>query len=636
MTDDNLRYHRRTYEEERAYRARQQASRSSMRQYDDAPASNGRTRVSSTLRDYERPLTHAPASSSSRSSAGRSSNGRSSYADRDAYSDRGSYAERDAYGEYDDYDDYAADSRRSYAERDDYSYDAHRTYSERDGYSADARRAYADRNDYAAGDAPYAPVSRSASGRPSANRAAAQRSSSQRPSANRPSSRSAEPERSRYSRSSYGSRASAREAYGRDSYGSGRSTRSGRSGNSGRSPRSNDRSAASAQGAAAILKTLSIKKIIIIVALLAFIALGVKLCTMITPITVTVNGTEMSLRGAKTVQTAADECGLPLNPGDLISLKGTVLKKKEGEKYSAYVNGEKVTDYNMPLKNGDSIVLKDGEDIVEEYDAVQQAIPHGASMLGVGAVHVYTSAGADGILETRTGKLSGETVEKTVKEPEDLVMQRYNVNPPASEKVIALTFDDGPHQQYTKEILDILDEYNIKATFFIIGYNVEKDNNDELLRRAYKAGHQLCSHTYDHAEPSGGLNITTMDPAGQIDEIQHGRQVISDAIGVEASRVVRLPGGYLDDPTMVNIQPYIDAEIGWNVDTKDWSYPGVDSIVSAILCAESGDIVLCHDGGGDREDTVAALRIALPQLIAQGYRFITIDEMMTYPAYQSE
>ena len=230
--------------------------------------------------------------------------------------------------------------------------------------------------------------------------------------------------------------------------------------------------------------------------------------------------------------------------------------------------------------------------------------------------------------------MSGDVVEKVTKEPVDLVMQRYNINPPESDNVIALTFDDGPHKDYTKEILDILDEYNVKATFFIVGENVEIDNNDALLRRAYNAGHQLCTHTYDHARPVGSLNICLMDAEGQIDEVVHGRQVITDAIGVEASRVVRLPGGSLDDDAMVNLQPYMDAEIGWNVDTADWSYPGADEIAEALMYAERGDIILCHDGGGDRTETIEALRIALPQLIAKGYRFVTLDELMTYPAYQ--
>lgn len=550
MTDDYRAGRRPTYEQQRAERARQQAAYEQARAQAQSPSpvsASGRTRISSTLRDYERPLTHAPQA-----------------------------------------------VREQAARQDDAAY-------------ASAGRATTYRGSASRADR--------TAGRSSATHTAASRASS----GSRRPTRDSSSERSRYSRNSYGSQRGTRSAYSRDGYGSGRSS---------------DRSGRTTDGNASAKKPFPIVKAAIVVALLAIVAFGVHLCSIVSPINITVNGTALALRGDKTVQTAASECGLPLNPGDLISLTGTVLKKKEGEPFSAVVNGEKVTDYSMKLKEGDKVELKDGEDIIEPYDAVQEIIPHSASILGVGSIHVFTSAGSDGIRETRTGRLSGDVVEKVTKEPEDLVFQRYNIDPP-NDKVIALTFDDGPHKDYTKEILDILDEYNVKATFFIVGENVEIDNNDALLRRAYAAGHQLCTHTYDHARPVGSLNICLMSPEEQIDEIVHGRQVISDAIGTECSRVVRLPGGSIDEDTMTNIQPYIDAEIGWNIDTSDWAYPGADVIAEALMYAERGDVILCHDGGGDRTETIEALRIALPKLIEQGFRFVTIDELMTYPAYHA-
>ncbi len=72
------------------------------------------------------------------------------------------------------------------------------------------------------------------------------------------------------------------------------------------------------------------------------------------------------------------------------------------------------------------------------------------------------------------------------------------------------------------------------------------------------------------------------------------------------------------------------SEIGWNIDTEDWRKPGVDAIVQRLLSVKSGDVVLMHDGGGDRSQTVEALSIALPQLKAQGYKFVTIDELLAY------
>ena len=78
------------------------------------------------------------------------------------------------------------------------------------------------------------------------------------------------------------------------------------------------------------------------------------------------------------------------------------------------------------------------------------------------------------------------------------------------------------------------------------------------------------------------------------------------------------------------LQPYIDAEIGWNVDTEDWRRPGADTIASRIMKAKPGSVILMHDGGGDRSQTVEALKKALPQLKQEGYRFVTISELLQY------
>jgi peptidoglycan/xylan/chitin deacetylase (PgdA/CDA1 family) len=74
----------------------------------------------------------------------------------------------------------------------------------------------------------------------------------------------------------------------------------------------------------------------------------------------------------------------------------------------------------------------------------------------------------------------------------------------------------------------------------------------------------------------------------------------------------------------------VSAEIGWDVDTLDWSRPGADSIAQMIMSVKPGQVILCHDGGGDRSQTIEALRIALPKLKEQGWTFVTIDELMAY------
>ena len=124
--------------------------------------------------------------------------------------------------------------------------------------------------------------------------------------------------------------------------------------------------------------------------------------------------------------------------------------------------------------------------------------------------------------------------------------------------------------------------------------------------------------------------MTRQSPEKQIEEVQQGQQTITDATGKEASKVFRSPGGNYHDDIIWNLQPYVTAEIGWNIDTEDWQRPGAEAIAEAIMSAKSGDIILMHDGGGPRTQTIDALRIALPYLKEKGFKFVTIDELLAY------
>ena len=113
-------------------------------------------------------------------------------------------------------------------------------------------------------------------------------------------------------------------------------------------------------------------------------------------------------------------------------------------------------------------------------------------------------------------------------------------------------------------------------------------------------------------------------------EVQKGFEAIESVLGTSVTHVLRAPGGNYYGPLVDNLKDLVDAEIGWDVDTKDWSRPGAEAIEQALLSAKPGDVVLMHDGGGDRSQTVEALRSALPKLVAQGYKFVTVDELMAY------
>ena len=426
------------------------------------------------------------------------------------------------------------------------------------------------------------------------------------------------------------------------------------------SSRRSQRTSVSKDGSAAQKRrSIPFKRIAIIVVAIVVIIGAFNVCSNAMGVQVMINGNQYTIRGEKTVTTAAKECGIPLNPGDLISIRGNVLQRHEGEPFSATVNGNEVTDYNQRLHDGDVVMLGDGKDIVEEYESYLVYTDHSAVSAGTGAIRVFTREGSDGVIEVRTGSLSGEVVEKLKAEPIDLVCTNYNPDV-GDDKVIALTFDDGPSEEYTSAILDVLAANDVKATFFVVGTQVEKGKGAELVRRAAEEGHLVCTHTFSHANATGNTaNIANLAAEDQRGQVEKGIQSITDALNggeqeeekqesqplfgifgqkkeepepVEVSHIVRLPGGISDKDVMLNVHDLVEAEIGWNLDTGDWVEPGTDAIVEVLLSAEPGDIVLMHDGGGDRSQTVEALRKALPQLVKRGYSFITIEELLEYPA----
>ena len=373
-------------------------------------------------------------------------------------------------------------------------------------------------------------------------------------------------------------------------------------------------------------------KIVLAAVLVAVFIAGVMLFSAAASVQVTVNGTPVAIRGAKTLQVAIKESGLPINPGDLISLQGNVLQKGKGEAVTAVVNGEETDDLDMPLHNGDDIQISDGGDIVEDYDEMIEVLQHNAETRGLGVFREFENYGMDGALSIRTGVLSGETVSKHLFYPIDLVFTKHNPNV-GEKKVIALTFNDGPNATYTPQILDVLKENDAHATFFVLGNSIQELGNEWVVQRAAEEGHQICSQTYDNAIGAGG-DINNLDAAAQVAEIEDGRAAITEALGTEASRIVRVPGGSMDSATLKNLRPYIEVEVGWNVDSRDDEGIEAQYIADTLLAATPGDVYLLHDGGADRSATVEALRIALPKLRKAGWKFVTIDDLRKYPPLQ--
>jgi len=182
-------------------------------------------------------------------------------------------------------------------------------------------------------------------------------------------------------------------------------------------------------------------------------------------------------------------------------------------------------------------------------------------------------------------------------------------------KAIALTIDDGPDPVYTPQVLALLARYRVTATFSMIGESVADD--PALAREVASAGHQIVNHTWTHAD------LTRLTPGAVSTQITRANDMIASATGRRPA-LFRAPYGAWSPAVLERCQQLKLAPLDWSVDPRDWARPGVRSIVSTIMrTTRSGSIILEHDGGGDRSQTVAALTIALPRLLDAGYRFRT-------------
>jgi peptidoglycan/xylan/chitin deacetylase (PgdA/CDA1 family) len=188
-------------------------------------------------------------------------------------------------------------------------------------------------------------------------------------------------------------------------------------------------------------------------------------------------------------------------------------------------------------------------------------------------------------------------------------------------RVVALTFDDGPYPEYTPQVLALLARYGAIATFCIVG--VEAQRHPELVRAVAAAGMGLCSHTMSHDE-----NMPAKSDAQIETEIVGCQRAIATALGEPAVagasvRYFRAPAGHWSERIQQIAAGNGMRPLAWSIDSRDWQRPGAAQIVAAVQQAvQPGAVVLLHDGGGRREQTLAALAELLPWLVEQGYRFV--------------
>ena len=186
------------------------------------------------------------------------------------------------------------------------------------------------------------------------------------------------------------------------------------------------------------------------------------------------------------------------------------------------------------------------------------------------------------------------------------------------EKVVALTFDDGPDPNYTGLVLDVLKEKNVKATFFVLGENVKQ--NPHLLQQIDKAGHEIGNHGYTHSYSSSQF----------VGEMVKADQVIFNSIN-HHTQFYRPPGGFVSKAVLQGVKEKGHILTLWSIDSKDWRNPGVNQIAHNVVDSSfPGAIILLHDGGEKREQTAEALILIIDRLKNEGYRFVTLTELQRF------
>jgi peptidoglycan-N-acetylglucosamine deacetylase len=245
-----------------------------------------------------------------------------------------------------------------------------------------------------------------------------------------------------------------------------------------------------------------------------------------------------------------------------------------------------------------------------------------AAALGVTAVAAMTSLW-DSQLSSDEGRSPQAGVSASPSQP-NVQAQGRKATPVSAEiahasdggaRSVNITIDDGPDPVWTPQVLRVLRDNGVKATFCMVG--TQASAHPDLVKAVVAAGHRLCDHTVSH-----DVTMDRKSDAYQSQQILDAERMITKASGGVRPLYYRAPGGAFTPYSRHLAASHGMRPLGWNIDSKDFERPGTDAIVTTVKNEISnGPTLLFHDAGGDRSQTMAALRQVLPWLKEQGYSF---------------
>ncbi|WP_183163770.1 polysaccharide deacetylase family protein [Alteribacter keqinensis] len=293
-----------------------------------------------------------------------------------------------------------------------------------------------------------------------------------------------------------------------------------------------------------------------------------------------------------------------------------LVKKEMREKYEDAVLDEHIDEFTAPVKENFTDFSLTENGIVFTYDKYEWTKGSaGAPMVEVPFEDLEDVMDEE-FLKTVAGKERGSI-------PEEEPAGEEQTGAPGSgdeeaggvpKKQVALTYDDGPHSEHTTELLRHLDEFDAKATFFLLGSHVE--SHPSIVKEISASGHEIGNHTWNHPD------LTTLEPDQVAKEIQATNEIIYKVTG-EKPTVFRPPYGASDDTVG---QALTEPEILWTLDTFDWQTESPEEITKVVMSeVTDGSIILLHD---IHERSIKASRIILEELKEEGYEFVTVSELI--------
>ena len=336
------------------------------------------------------------------------------------------------------------------------------------------------------------------------------------------------------------------------------------------------------------------------------------------PVMVSLNGMSVQIPRGTTVERAAmNNMSHTQLRGDLLAVDGTMLSEGGGGHPTFTIRGQEV-DPNTPLRRSQSIVVTRGVDQQEASIEQEFEIEPEQNSRGRGSMKTVTDSGQVGTSLRTLGKESEiELKVEVLTEPQTVEVQLSSYQ--GADQLIALTFDDGPHPEHTPALLDVLAREGVSATFFVTGLEVTRF--PDIARRIVEEGHQIANHSYTHRD------YRDMSYVDKRIDFQRAQDAIEEATGVRPNWA-RPPYGLMNASTLSLFGKEDIRVVLWTIDPLDFRRPGAGAIRNHVVDrARPGSIVLLHDGGGNREQTIRATRNIIRDLREEGFEFLTVEQL---------